>query len=118
MELVLLKDVQRFLNKSAAVRGLYDRTRAWSNESFRLAIDVSPYVANRSGDCYRKNKALPDIRCGRTRKGRPSYPFSGADGDGNGIAEAIAFIALVTYANLFNHVFATELDFPAAPDID
>ena len=34
------------------------------------------------------------------------------------IAEAIAFIALVTYTNLFNHVFATELDFPAAPDID
>ena len=51
-------------------------------------------------------------------RGQAVIPFSGADGDGNGIAEAIAFIALVTYANLFNHVFATELDFPAAPDID
>ncbi len=30
------------------------------------------------------------------------------------IAEAIAFIGLATYSNLFNHVHGTELDFPAA----
>ena len=33
------------------------------------------------------------------------------------IAEAIGYIALATYSNLFNHVFDTELDFPAAPEI-
>jgi uncharacterized peroxidase-related enzyme len=33
------------------------------------------------------------------------------------IAEAVAMIALVTYTNLFNHVFGSELDFPAAPDL-
>ena len=33
------------------------------------------------------------------------------------IAEAIAFIGLATYSNLFNHVFDTELDFPAAPNL-
>ena len=30
------------------------------------------------------------------------------------IAESIAFIGLATYSNLFNHVYGTELDFPAA----
>ena len=30
------------------------------------------------------------------------------------ISEAIAFIGLATYSNLFNHVYGTELDFPAA----
>jgi uncharacterized peroxidase-related enzyme len=34
------------------------------------------------------------------------------------IAESIAMIALVTYTNLFNHVFGTELDFPAAPELN
>ena len=34
------------------------------------------------------------------------------------IAESVAMIALVTYTNLFNHVFGSELDFPAAPDLD
>ena len=33
------------------------------------------------------------------------------------IAEAVAMIALVTYTNLFNHVFGSELDFPPAPDL-
>lgn len=33
------------------------------------------------------------------------------------IAEAIAYIGLATYSNLFNHVHATELDFPEAPAI-
>jgi uncharacterized peroxidase-related enzyme len=33
------------------------------------------------------------------------------------IAEAIAFIGLATYSNLFNHVFSTPLDLPAAPEI-
>jgi uncharacterized peroxidase-related enzyme len=33
------------------------------------------------------------------------------------IAESIAFIGLATYSNLFNHVYGTELDFPAAPAI-
>ena len=33
------------------------------------------------------------------------------------IAEAVAMIALVTYTNLFNHVFGSELDFPAAPEL-
>lgn len=33
------------------------------------------------------------------------------------IAESVAMIALVTYTNLFNHVFGSELDFPPAPDL-
>lgn len=33
------------------------------------------------------------------------------------IAEAIAFIGLATYSNLFNHVFDTPLDFPEAPQL-
>lgn len=33
------------------------------------------------------------------------------------IAEAIAFIGLATYSNLFNHVFGTTLDFPEAPSL-
>ena len=33
------------------------------------------------------------------------------------IAESIAYIGLATYSNLFNHVFDTELDFPAAPKL-
>ena len=33
------------------------------------------------------------------------------------IAETIAFIGLATYSNLFNHVFATPLDFPEAPKL-
>jgi len=33
------------------------------------------------------------------------------------IAEAVAYIGLATYSNLFNHVFDTPLDFPAAPAI-
>ena len=33
------------------------------------------------------------------------------------IAEAIAYIGLATYSNLFNHVHDTELDFPQAPAI-
>ncbi len=33
------------------------------------------------------------------------------------IAEAIAYIGLATYSNLFNHVFDTPLDFPAAPKL-
>lgn len=33
------------------------------------------------------------------------------------IAEAIAFIGLATYSNLFNHVFDTPLDFPEAPKL-
>ncbi|MGF1580082.1 MAG: carboxymuconolactone decarboxylase family protein [Gemmataceae bacterium] len=33
------------------------------------------------------------------------------------IAETIAFIGLATYSNYFNHVFATELDFPAIPEV-
>ena len=33
------------------------------------------------------------------------------------IAETIAFIGLATYSNLFNHVFGTPLDLPAAPEI-
>lgn len=33
------------------------------------------------------------------------------------ITEIIAFIALATYTNLFNHVFDTELDFPQAPEL-
>lgn len=31
------------------------------------------------------------------------------------ICEAIAYIGLATYSNLFNHVFGAELDFPKAP---
>ena len=30
------------------------------------------------------------------------------------VAESIAYIGLATYSNLFNHVYGTELDFPAA----
>ncbi len=33
------------------------------------------------------------------------------------IAEAIAYIGLATYSNLFNHVNGTELDFPEAPGV-
>lgn len=33
------------------------------------------------------------------------------------ISEAIAYIGLATYSNLFNHVYGTELDFPAAPTL-
>ena len=33
------------------------------------------------------------------------------------IAESVAMIALVSYTNLFNHVFGSELDFPAAPEL-
>jgi len=33
------------------------------------------------------------------------------------IAEAIAFIGLATYSNLFNHVYGTELDFPKAAEV-
>jgi uncharacterized peroxidase-related enzyme len=33
------------------------------------------------------------------------------------IAESIAYIGLATYSNLFNHVFDTPLDFPAAPKL-
>ena len=33
------------------------------------------------------------------------------------IAEAIGYIGLATYSNLFNHVNDTELDFPAAPEL-
>lgn len=33
------------------------------------------------------------------------------------IAESIAYIGLATYSNLFNHVYDTELDFPAAPKL-
>lgn len=33
------------------------------------------------------------------------------------IAEAIAFIGLATYSNLFNHVYGTELDFPEAKQL-
>lgn len=33
------------------------------------------------------------------------------------IAEAIAYIGLATYSNLFNHVFDTTLDFPEAPSL-
>ena len=38
------------------------------------------------------------------------------DSDGQ-IAETIAYIGLATYSNLFNHVYGTELDFPAAEKI-
>ncbi len=34
------------------------------------------------------------------------------------ITEAIAYIGLATYSNLFNHVFGTELDFPEAPKLE
>ncbi len=34
------------------------------------------------------------------------------------IAEAVAYIGLATYSNLFNHVYGTELDWPAAPAVD
>jgi uncharacterized peroxidase-related enzyme len=33
------------------------------------------------------------------------------------IAEAVAYIGLATYSNLFNHVFNTPLDFPEAPKL-
>jgi uncharacterized peroxidase-related enzyme len=33
------------------------------------------------------------------------------------IAEAVAYIGLATYSNLFNHVFSTPLDFPEAPGL-
>lgn len=33
------------------------------------------------------------------------------------IAEAVAYIGLATYSNLFNHVNGSELDFPAAPEL-
>ena len=33
------------------------------------------------------------------------------------IAETIAYIGLATYSNLFNHVYGTELDFPAVPSV-
>ncbi len=33
------------------------------------------------------------------------------------IAEAIAYIGLATYSNLFNHVNGTKLDFPPAPNL-
>lgn len=33
------------------------------------------------------------------------------------IAETIAYIGLATYSNLFNHVYGTQLDFPAAPKV-
>ncbi len=33
------------------------------------------------------------------------------------IAEAIGYIGLATYSNLFNHVHDTPLDFPAAPEL-
>lgn len=33
------------------------------------------------------------------------------------IAEAVAYIGLATYSNLFNHVYGTELDFPKAPEV-
>lgn len=33
------------------------------------------------------------------------------------IAEAVAFIGLATYSNLFNHVYDTELDFPPVPSV-
>ncbi len=73
-ESVLLKDVQRSANKSAAIWSLKIRIRACFNECFGLAIVVSPCAANRSGDRYRKSKALPDIRPGRTRGSRPTGP--------------------------------------------
>lgn len=34
------------------------------------------------------------------------------------IAEAIGYIGLATFSNLFNHVHGTPLDFPAAPDLE
>ena len=34
------------------------------------------------------------------------------------ITEAIAYIGLASYSNLFNHVFGTELDFPEAPKLE
>jgi uncharacterized peroxidase-related enzyme len=37
-------------------------------------------------------------------------------GDGQ-LAEAVGYIALATYSNLFNHVHDTPLDFPAAPEL-
>ena len=37
-----------------------------------------------------------------------------ADGE---IAETCAQIALAVYTNLFNHVYDTELDFPAVPEV-
>jgi len=33
------------------------------------------------------------------------------------IAEAVAFIGLATYSNLFNHVYDTPLDFPEVPKL-
>lgn len=33
------------------------------------------------------------------------------------IAEAVGYIGLATYSNLFNHVHDTALDFPAAPQL-
>ena len=30
---------------------------------------------------------------------------------------SVAMIALVSYTNMFNHVFGSELDFPAAPEL-
>lgn len=33
------------------------------------------------------------------------------------IAEAVGYIALATFSNLFNHVHDTPLDFPAAPSL-
>ena len=33
------------------------------------------------------------------------------------IAEAVAYIGLATYSNLFNHIFNTPLDFPEAPKL-
>ncbi len=37
--------------------------------------------------------------------------------DDGQIAEAVGYIGLATYSNLFNHVFDTPLDFPAAPKL-
>lgn len=34
------------------------------------------------------------------------------------IAESVAYIGLATYSNLFNHVYDTPLDFPAAPSLE
>lgn len=33
------------------------------------------------------------------------------------ISEVVAYIALITFTNLFNHVYDTELDFPQAPPL-
>jgi hypothetical protein len=71
--------------------------------SFRPGVRILRLAASRRERAIRANAEVEQLR-------RTGY----TDGE---VGEIVANVALNLFTNDFNHVAATELDFPAAPDL-